>query len=282
MVRPSRFSITRFEVGNEVEVTRQARVFGDDSDSGHRLCAMYHLQGAPVGLEACAGCPLAAGEKLLSAKECPVSLEGLDGDFFLLEVKWSFDEPVGRVPECKALEQFDVGSISPLSGRERIVLGELIDAPPMGAFTHLWLEGKSLELLALSCAGPRSGPLKGRQDLINRERAQRVCSILNGEFADPPSLDELARRVGCSKFCLSRTFSEVMGMSIPQFIRERRIHEAASLLRAGRHNVTEAAFAVGYSSLGHFSTAFREIIGCCPGLYPLGFRHLGAAEKTHW
>jgi AraC-like DNA-binding protein len=26
---------------------------------------------------------------------------------------------------------------------------------------------------------------------------------------------------------------------------------------------------VGYSSVGHFSTAFHETFGCCPGLYPL-------------
>jgi AraC-like DNA-binding protein len=34
-------------------------------------------------------------------------------------------------------------------------------------------------------------------------------------------------------------------------------------------NVTEAALEVGYSSLSHFSSAFREVIGCCPGLYPM-------------
>jgi AraC-like DNA-binding protein len=37
--------------------------------------------------------------------------------------------------------------------------------------------------------------------------------------------------------------------------------------------VTEAAFAVGYSSLGHFSKSFCEVIGCCPTLYPHA-RHL--------
>jgi AraC-like DNA-binding protein len=26
---------------------------------------------------------------------------------------------------------------------------------------------------------------------------------------------------------------------------------------------------VGYNSLSHFSAAFHETFGCCPGLYPL-------------
>ena len=44
---------------------------------------------------------------------------------------------------------------------------------------------------------------------------------------------------------------------------------AAELLRTGKFNVTETAPEVGYSSLSHFSQAFHETFGCCPGLYPL-------------
>jgi AraC-like DNA-binding protein len=50
-------------------------------------------------------------------------------------------------------------------------------------------------------------------------------------------------------------------------LREIRLDRAAKLLRAGRSNVTQAAFAVGYQSLSHFSKAFWERFGCCPGLY---------------
>ena len=52
------------------------------------------------------------------------------------------------------------------------------------------------------------------------------------------------------------------------------MEKAATLLQAGSHNVTEAAFAVGYSSLGHFSKNFCEVMGCCPTLYPQA-RNLG-------
>ena len=57
-------------------------------------------------------------------------------------------------------------------------------------------------------------------------------------------------------------------MTIPQFLRQARMQRAAEMLAAGTHNVTEAAFAVGYSSLGHFSKTFCEVMGCCPTLYP--------------
>ena len=51
-------------------------------------------------------------------------------------------------------------------------------------------------------------------------------------------------------------------------------HAAARLMHSGADlfavaNVTEAATEVGYNSLSHFSAAFHETFGCCPGLYPL-------------
>ena len=79
----------------------------------------------------------------------------------------------------------------------------------------------------------------------------------------------LAKEVECSTFHLSRIFAEEAGMSIPRFLRTKRIERAAEFLKARKMNVTDAAMAVGYSSLSSFNKAFVEQIGCCPGLYPL-------------
>jgi AraC-like DNA-binding protein len=40
-------------------------------------------------------------------------------------------------------------------------------------------------------------------------------------------------------------------------------------LKTREYNVTEVALEVGYNSLSHFSAAFQQAFGCCPGLYPL-------------
>jgi AraC-like DNA-binding protein len=68
---------------------------------------------------------------------------------------------------------------------------------------------------------------------------------------------------------LSRTFSQELGMTIPQYLRQLRMERAAELLRSGKFNVTEAALEVGYNSMSHFSQAFCQTMGCCPNLYPL-------------
>jgi AraC-like DNA-binding protein len=104
---------------------------------------------------------------------------------------------------------------------------------------------------------------------LNHERAQKVRAILKESLAEPPSLEEIGRQVGCSHFHLSRVFAQETGKTITGCLRELRLERAAQLLGSGECNVTEAALEVGYNSLSHFTVAFREAFGCCPGLYPL-------------
>ncbi|MDB5039134.1 MAG: araC [Bacteriovoracaceae bacterium] len=108
-----------------------------------------------------------------------------------------------------------------------------------------------------------------RRDYESQRRVQKALTILKENLAEPPSLKELARRVGCSSFYLSRIFTQTTGKTISATLRDLRIERAANLLREGRMNVTEVATEVGYYSVSHFSSVFHETIGCCPRLYPV-------------
>jgi AraC-like DNA-binding protein len=146
----------------------------------------------------------------------------------------------------------------------------------------LWYQAKALELMAevffLPPGSAASQNTRNRE--VGRERVERAIEILKSDLAEPPALEELGRKVGCSPFYLSRTFSREMSMTIPQYIRQIRMERAAELLKSGRYNVTEAALEVGYSSLSHFSQAFCEVMGCCPGLYPLGLIRSGGLKAS--
>lgn len=133
-----------------------------------------------------------------------------------------------------------------------------------------WFRAKALEVVAQLLFSPPKGEfLCTRTQRVAQVRVERVRAVLQSQMQNPPSLEELGRQVGCSPFYLSRQFSSVTGMTTQQFIRQVRLERAAELLRTGKCNVTEAAFEVGYNSLSHFTTAFRERFGCCPGLYPM-------------
>ncbi|MES2568902.1 MAG: AraC family transcriptional regulator, partial [Verrucomicrobiota bacterium] len=114
----------------------------------------------------------------------------------------------------------------------------------------------------------------------NQERAHKVIAILKENLAEPLSLEEIGRRVGCSHFHLSRIFVQEMGKPIFQYLRQLRLERAAQLLCLGKLNVTQVAIEVGYSSPSHFSTAFHEAFGCCPGLYPMATASQQAVQSN--
>jgi len=150
------------------------------------------------------------------------------------------------------------------------LMESLQQCPVFRPAQETWFRCKALELAAQSFFCPPEGELFcTRQQRAACERAARAREILCARLGNPPTLEELGQLVGCSPFYLSRQFSQATGLTIQQFLRQARLEHAAKLLRTGKCNVTEAALQVGYNSLSHFTVAFREMFGCCPGLYPL-------------
>jgi AraC-like DNA-binding protein len=164
----------------------------------------------------------------------------------------------------------ELGAVGVMSPAQELTFQALRQPPVPPAAQKLWYQAKILELLAQIAFTPVTQDefFCQRQKRVSRERVERVIMILRERLADPPDMESLGAEVGCSSFYLSRTFSKETGRTIPQFLRQVRMERAAELLLAGRHNVTEAAMEVGYSSLSHFSKAFCETYGCCPALFP--------------
>jgi AraC-like DNA-binding protein len=161
--------------------------------------------------------------------------------------------------------------VTRLTSRHQQLLTSLRQAPVLALAQNIWYQAKALEAAAefFFVAQDNHELFCHRAKRLSDERTQKVISMLSKNLAAPPPLEEIGRVVGCSAFHLSRTFSGATGMTIPQYLRQLRMERAAELLRSGKFNVTETALEVGYSSLSHFSQAFHETFGCCPGLYPL-------------
>ncbi len=172
------------------------------------------------------------------------------------------------------------GSVMPMTPAMRSLFLALGTPPIAPAAYPLWYQSKALELLCqlLFAAPPSNELFCQRHKRLTQERVEKTVSILRAQYAEPPDLETLGREIGCSPFYLSRLFSKETGMTLSQYIREVRMQRAAELLLGGRHNVTEAALQVGYSSLSHFSKAFCHSIGCCPTLFP---QAKALVEKFH-
>ncbi|MBB2938286.1 AraC-like DNA-binding protein [Amycolatopsis bartoniae] len=96
---------------------------------------------------------------------------------------------------------------------------------------------------------------------------RRVRDRIDREYAQPLDVEALARGANVSAGHLSREFKRAYGESPYSYLMTRRVERAMALLRRGDHSVTEACFAVGFSSLGTFSTRFTELVGMPPSTY---------------
>lgn len=101
-------------------------------------------------------------------------------------------------------------------------------------------------------------------------RVLAVLELIHSQYADPISIDDLARAAGTSRFHMSRLFRDAVGQSPYQYLLRTRIERAAERLRSGKESVTEVAFAVGFGDLGRFARMFRAFTGKAPGSFAKG------------
>lgn len=96
---------------------------------------------------------------------------------------------------------------------------------------------------------------------------RRAKDHADRHFADPLDLEQLASVAALSKFHFHRLFTATYGRTPAEHLAHRRIERAQDLLRSTELTVTEVCVAVGYSSLGSFSSRFRQVVGETPSAY---------------
>jgi AraC family transcriptional regulator len=82
------------------------------------------------------------------------------------------------------------------------------------------------------------------------------------------SLEELSRAMGVSAPHLTSVFRAVEGVPLYQYLLRARLERAMSMLLPHEHpeDLSEIAFQAGFSSHSHFTSAFRRMFGCAPGI----------------
>lgn len=80
-------------------------------------------------------------------------------------------------------------------------------------------------------------------------------------------LKEIAAQVNFSAAYLNVVFRTETGMTVKQYLIDRRLREAKRLLREPSVRITEIAQRCGYSNSNYFAKAFKETTGMTPGEY---------------
>lgn len=105
-------------------------------------------------------------------------------------------------------------------------------------------------------------PVRASDDLLRH--LCRARDHADRHYDQPLDLEQLAAVAGISKYHFQRLFTATYGMSPAEHLSRRRVERAQDLLRATNLTVTEVCMAVGFSSLGSFSTRFSELVGVSP------------------
>jgi AraC-like DNA-binding protein len=99
----------------------------------------------------------------------------------------------------------------------------------------------------------------------------RAKDLADARYAEPLSVDDLARAAGLSRAHFSREFRRTFGESPHSYLLTRRLERAAALLRSTDHSVAEICFSVGLQSVGSFTTSFTRTYGKSPTAYRAAF-----------
>lgn len=95
----------------------------------------------------------------------------------------------------------------------------------------------------------------------------RAKDLADSRYWEPLSVAELARAAGLSKAHFTREFTRTFGETPHQYLLTRRLERAAALLRTTDWPVARVCFAVGWGSVGSFTTSFRRMFGQTPTAY---------------
>jgi transcriptional regulator GlxA family with amidase domain len=99
----------------------------------------------------------------------------------------------------------------------------------------------------------------------------RAKDLADARYAEPLTVDDLARAAGLSRFHFGREFRRAFGESPHAYLLTRRLERAAALLRSTDHSVVEICFAVGMQSVGSFTSSFTRTFGASPTAYRAKF-----------
>ncbi len=166
--------------------------------------------------------------------------------------------------------QSSFSKILSLCSRSRMVLEALLNNNHTGSMENIFINAQTQMLLlySLECMlGEKE--VEGFQckflaNEADREKIVKAREVLLQHIGEPLTIKELSRKVAINECYLKKGFKEMFGTTIFDFYQSQRMEHARYLLYEKALSVTDVSVMLGYSSISHFSTAFKKHTGLKP------------------
>lgn len=131
---------------------------------------------------------------------------------------------------------------------------------------RIYQQAKAIEILSLFFSSGRpdteSCPFLNDEQVIRKLKQVKETLIQN--FAEPPTIAELARMAGLNEYQLKVGFKEIYGSPPYQYLMNHKLELARGMLLTGQYQVGEVADHIGYQNVSHFISAFKKKFGLTP------------------
>ncbi len=150
------------------------------------------------------------------------------------------------------------------------VLANILNHNYSGSHANIYINAQTQMLLlyALECVdGVEKEPVfacKFLNTADEREKIIKAREVLLQHIGEPLTIKALSRKVAINECYLKKGFKELFGQTIFDFYQSQRMEHAKYLLYTKGLSVTDVSELLGYSSISHFSTAFKKLTGLKP------------------
>ena len=158
----------------------------------------------------------------------------------------------------------------PLCGKTRMVIEALLNNSFTGIRENIFINAQTqiLLLYSMDCMlGEKEDLTFTCKFLANDEDREKILlarEVLLKHIGEPITIKTLSKKVAINECYLKKGFKEIFGTTIFDFYHSQRMEHAKYLLYEKGLSVTEVSSDLGYSSISHFSTAFKKHTGLKP------------------
>ncbi len=159
--------------------------------------------------------------------------------------------------------------VLPLCGKTRLAIEALLNHTYTDTLENIFLNAQTQILLLYSMDCMMGDPeekftCKFLANEADREKITKAREILLQHIGEPLTIKALSRKVAINECYLKKGFKELFGTTIFDFYQTQRMEHAKYLLYDKGLSVTDVSSTLGYSSISHFSTAFKKHTGIKP------------------
>lgn len=90
---------------------------------------------------------------------------------------------------------------------------------------------------------------------------------IDKSFLEIKSISDISKKLSYSEYYLAHLFKDKMGVTIKQYVQEKKMEAAKAFLRDDSNSVSDISEKLGYATTHAFSQAFKRSVGMSPSEY---------------